>query len=218
MVRPPQLQPRLRGDDSQIEMRQRLWQPALRSLAFSIVVLLTAACAGSVASNSAPTRTTPAAVQTPPLTDSEIADRGKSWLTHIERGTRAGSGVVVTSDGFVLTNEHVVHDAGPIRVALSDGRVLYATLVDADPTVDLALLHIPADGLDSASFGDPRHLQQGDPLVVVGYALNLPGDPTISRGVFSGYRTNQDTRIDYLQTDAAMNPGVSGGEMLDQAV
>jgi S1-C subfamily serine protease len=93
---------------------------------------------------------------------------------------------------------------------------LYADLVGADSVVDLALLHVPADGLEAAAFGDPNRLQQGDPLIVVGFALNLPGEPSITRGVFSGRRTNPESRVNYLQTDAAMNPGVSGGGVLDR--
>src|SRR4051812_881996 len=135
---------------------------------------------------------TPAATATaapttvPTLGDAEIAARGRAWLAHIERGRSVGSGIVVSPDGYILTNEHVVHDTGFIRVGLSDGRTLYAELVGADPDVDLALLHASAEGLLSASFGDPSRLKQGDPLIVVGYALDLPGEPTITRGIFSG--------------------------------
>ena len=89
--------------------------------------------------------------------------RGRAWLAHIERGSAVGSGIVAVSDGYVVTNEHVVHEAGPIRVGLSDGRTLYGELVGTDPTVDLAVIHVPAEGLHSATFGSPDHLQPGDP-------------------------------------------------------
>jgi len=159
----------------------------------------------------------PTATPTAVITDAEIAARGRSWLVHIERGSSAGSGVVVSPDGYVLTNDHVIRGQGPIRLVLSDGRMLYGELVGSDPEVDLALLRVPADGLSAASFGDASRLQQGDPLLVIGYALDLPGEPSITRGVFSGRRILTDTRVNYIQTDAAMNPGVSGGPMLTLA-
>jgi S1-C subfamily serine protease len=155
----------------------------------------------------------PTAVPTP--SDADIAARGRAWLAHIERGKSAGSGIVVAPDGYVLTNEHVVHDSGPIRVALADGRTLYGDLMATDPEVDLALLQVTADGLPAAAFGDPSLLKPADPLIVAGYALDLPGEPTITRGVFSGRRV-LDNRVSLIQTDAAMNPGVSGGAMLDR--
>lgn len=151
----------------------------------------------------------------PALSETDIAARGRTWLAHVERGKSAGSGIVVTPDGYVLTNEHVVHDSGPIRVALADGRSLYGDLVGVDAEVDLALLQVSADGLPAATFGDPALLKQADPLIVLGYALDLPGEPTITRGVFSGRRA-LDNRVSLIQTDAAMNPGVSGGAMLDR--
>jgi S1-C subfamily serine protease len=163
----------------------------------------------------APTATAaPTTVAT--LGDAEIAARGRAWLAHIERGRSVGSGIVVSPDGYILTNEHVVHDTGFIRVGLSDGRSLSAELVGADADVDLALLHASAEGLQAASFGDPSRLKQGDPLIVVGYALDLPGEPTITRGIFSG-RRELNNRVNLIQTDAAMNPGVSGGAMLDRS-
>jgi hypothetical protein len=123
--------------------------------------------------------------------------------------------VTASADGLVLTNAHVVNGQGTIRVELADGRTLFATVVVADDDADLALLRVPATGLEAAVFGDSTRLKTGDPLVVAGFALDLPGEPSISRGIFSGRRSLPGAHFDYLQTDAAMNPGVSGGPMLN---
>jgi S1-C subfamily serine protease len=158
----------------------------------------------------------PTAVATPAgLRDDEIAAHGRSWTAHIERGNTIGSGVVVSPDGYILTNQHVVNEDGRIRVRLSDGRTLFGELVGEDLVVDLALIKVRADGLSAATLSDPSTLQQGDPLVAVGFALDLPGEPSITRGVFSG-RRSLDGSLNYIQTDAALNPGMSGGAMLDR--
>jgi len=180
--------------------------------------LATATIAATPTIAAAPTaRPTPSPTTTPmPIVhDSDVAARGKAWLAHVERGNAVGSGIVVSADGLVLTNAHVIADSGPTRVTLPDGRQVYAELLGEDPTVDLALLKVSATGLSPATLGEPAKLQPGEPLFVVGYALDLPGEPTLSRGVFSGRRTFPDSSVSYIQTDAAMNPGESGGPMLN---
>jgi S1-C subfamily serine protease len=150
------------------------------------------------------------------LTSSDIADRARVWLVHIARGGFIGSGIVVSTDGLVLTNAHVISDTGPIRITLSDQRTVYADVVFEDTAVDLALLRTAGGVPAAAPFGDTSKLRGGDPIVVMGFALDLPGEPTITRGVFSSRRSDiKPNRVEYLQTDAAMNPGVSGGPMLN---
>src|SRR5262249_8217560 len=136
-------------------------------------------------------------------------------LVHIARGTIVGSGVVASSDGLILTNAHVVEQPGAIRVTLADGRVVFATLLSTDTEVDLALLRVPISGLQAAEFGDTSKSRLGDAIVGDGFDPELPGEPTIAQVVYSGRRAFPGARLDYLQTDAAMNPGVSGGPMLN---
>ena len=151
-----------------------------------------------------------------PLAPSDIADHARVWLVHVARGGFIGSGIVVSKDGLVLTNAHVVSDTGPIRITLADKRTVYADVVFEDTAVDLALLRTATELPAAAPLADTSKLRVGDPVLVIGFALDLPGQPTITRGVFSSRRSDvSPNRVEYLQTDAAMNPGVSGGPMLN---
>ena len=143
-----------------------------------------------------------------PRSEAAVAELARTSLARIARGSSVGSGVIASSDGLIVTNEHVIHEPGSIRVRLPDGRDAFADLLVADREVDLALLRVPLSGLQPVHFADTSHLHAGDALVVAGFALDLPGEPTITRGVFSGRRLLPDAPIEYLQTDAAMNPGV----------
>jgi S1-C subfamily serine protease len=124
------------------------------------------------------------------LTSSDIADRARLWLVHIARGGFIGSGIVVSADGLVLTNAHVVSDSGPITITLSDKRTVYADPVFEDTAVDIALLRTSAGLPTAAPMADTSKLRVGDPVMVMGFALDLPGEPTITRGVFSSRRSD----------------------------
>jgi S1-C subfamily serine protease len=152
-----------------------------------------------------------------PQSEAAVAELARKSLARITRGSSVGSGVIASSDGLIVTNEHVIHEPGSVRVRLPDGRDAFADLLVADREVDLALLRVPLSGLQPVHFADTSQLHAGDAVVVAGFALDLPGEPTITRGVFSGRRLLPDAPIEYLQTDAAMNPGVSGGPMLNLA-
>ncbi len=116
----------------------------------------------------------------------------------------------------LVTAAHVVGDNQRVLVIAPDGTEHPAHVLTRDPVVDIALLQV-ADGLslEPLAHGDSRGLAPGDPLYVVGFALGteLLGDPTVTRGVLSGRRVIDE--VEYLQTDAAMNPGNSGGPVLD---
>ncbi len=130
-------------------------------------------------------------------------------------GTGQGSGIVISEDGEVLTNAHVVDGATSIRVTLQgQTQSRAATLVGADSPNDIALLKITgASGLATAELGSSESVKVGDDVVAIGNALGLRGDPTVTRGIVSALNRSLDTLTGMLQTDAAINPGNSGGPL-----
>jgi S1-C subfamily serine protease len=135
-----------------------------------------------------------------------------------------GSGVILTADGYILTNRHVVEDSQSLSVALSDGREFPATIVKISDVTDLALVKVEATGLPAASIGDSAALQVGQTAIAIGSPLGTYTE-TVTRGIVSGLDreitvTDQATRREttlsgLIQTDAAINPGNSGGPLLD---
>ena len=128
-----------------------------------------------------------------------------------------GSGVVVTNDGYILTNNHVVEDADEIRVEFNDGRDFKATLVGADKPSDLAVLKIAATHLPTVSFGDSNAVQVGDVVLALGNPLGI--GQTVTMGIISakGRSTSRGdgSYEDFLQTDAPINHGNSGGALVN---
>lgn len=134
----------------------------------------------------------------------------------------AGTGIVATADGHILTNAHVVAGAQEVEVLFTDGRVLDARIVGADREADLAVLDVEASDLRPAPLGDSDRLRVGDTVIAVGHALALPGGPTVTRGIVSALdraiREGPGVVLrNLIQTDAAINPGNSGGALLDAA-
>lgn len=127
-----------------------------------------------------------------------------------------GSGFLISSDGFIVTNNHVIKDASQITVILGDGREYPATVKGADPRTDLAVLKIEEKELPFLSFGDSDHLKVGEWVVAIGNPFGL--EATLTVGVVSA-KGRQDLGIasyeDFIQTDAAINPGNSGGPLLN---
>jgi putative serine protease PepD len=142
-------------------------------------------------------------------------------------GSGSGSGVVLTADGFVLTNNHVVAgggDADSVQVRTADGTLYDASVVGTDPASDLAVLRLDgADGLTPAEFGDSDEVQVGDVSVAIGAPLGLSNTVTTGiisatgRAVQTGSSADDATVLDAIQTDAAINPGNSGGALVNGA-
>lgn len=135
-----------------------------------------------------------------------------------------GSGVIITSDGYIVTNNHVVQDASTIMVTLNNKHVLPATLIGTDPATDLALIKIEANNLTFIPFGNSEKVKIGEPVLAIGNPFNLTS--TVTAGIISAKARNMDiiqntsgesTIESFLQTDAAVNSGNSGGALVNTA-
>lgn len=127
-----------------------------------------------------------------------------------------GSGVIVTQDGYVLTNNHVVERMDDIEVMLTDGRKAKAKVIGTDPESDLAVLKIDLDKLPTIAFGNSDTLQVGDAVLAIGNPFGV--GQTVTSGIVSALGRNQlgiNTFENFIQTDAAINPGNSGGALVD---
>jgi serine protease Do len=126
-----------------------------------------------------------------------------------------GSGVIVSPNGYILTNNHVIENAKDIQLALSDGRSFTAKLVGTDPQTDVALLKIEADNLPVLTLADSDAVEIGDVVLAIGNPFGI--GQTVTEGIVSAKdrRTDGDKDEDFIQTDAAINPGNSGGALVD---
>lgn len=145
----------------------------------------------------------------------EIVTTGDFLQQYIESG--AGSGVIISENGYIITNNHVIEDASSITVTLADGSSYSAELVGRDSELDVALIKIDATGLDPAEIGDSSSIEIGDKTVVIGNPLGQLGG-SVTDGIISA--VNRNVMIDgvshnVIQTNAAINPGNSGGGMFN---
>ena len=126
-----------------------------------------------------------------------------------------GSGFIISRDGLILTNAHVVRDAQEVTVKLADRRELKAKVLGADPATDIAVLRVNATGLPTVRFGDPTSLQVGDYVLAIGAPFGF--DQSATAGIVSakGRSLPGDAYVPFIQTDAAVNPGNSGGPLFD---
>ncbi len=153
-----------------------------------------------------------------PLLNDPIFRRffGEQMPEDAQRASSLGSGVIVSSTGYVLTNHHVVEAADEIEVALHDGKKLLAKVVGNDPETDLAVLRVNADNLPAITFGSSDALKVGDVVLAIGNPFGV--GQTVTGGIVSALgRTGLgiNTFENFIQTDAAINPGNSGGALVD---
>ncbi len=133
-----------------------------------------------------------------------------------QREHSLGSGVIVSNDGYILTNNHVVDGASDIKVSLKDKREFKAQVVGTDPKTDLAVLKIPATGLTAITFGDSAKAQVGDFVLAIGNPFGV--GETVTMGIISAMQRSGlgiEDYEDFIQTDAAINPGNSGGALIN---
>ena len=149
----------------------------------------------------------------------EYGRRGGSGEPEYQERRAGGSGVIISADGYIVTNNHVVDGATKLKVKLNDGRTFDAKLVGKDSATDIALLKIEAKELPTLAFGSSDALRLGEWVLAIGSPFDLPS--TITAGIVSAKARNlgaipNDFSIEsFIQTDAAVNPGNSGGALVN---
>jgi Do/DeqQ family serine protease len=141
---------------------------------------------------------------------------GRLNIPKERREKSLGSGVIVSPEGYILTNNHVVDDATSVRVTLSDKREFDARIVGTDPKVDIAVLKIDASGLKPMTLGDSAKVEVGDTALAIGNPFGV--GQTVTRGIISAKGRGNlgiEAYEDFIQTDAPINPGNSGGALIN---
>jgi Do/DeqQ family serine protease len=150
-----------------------------------------------------------------PIFSQSFADQLKR-LPRSHNETNLGSGVIIGSDGFILTNQHVIDGADEILISLADGRGSQAVLIGEDRDTDIAILQIPITGLTGIKIADMQAVRVGDVVLAIGNPLNV--GQTVTMGIVSATerdRIGLNTFENFIQTDAAINPGNSGGALIN---
>src|SRR5438270_3820646 len=147
-----------------------------------------------------------------------VVERVTPSVVNVRRGQSGGSGVIVTPDGYALTNAHVVDGAQAVEVTLGSGKEARAQVVGSDPATDLAVIRIAESGLQAAELADSENLRVGQLVIAIGDPLGFHS--TVTTGVVSALGRSlhaRDGRVieNVIQTDAALNPGNSGGPLVD---
>ena len=145
----------------------------------------------------------------------EFLGLGDQFEEQTKRKTGLGSGVIISPEGYILTNHHVIAAADEIEIALDDGRNAKAIIIGSDPETDLAVIKIDMKGLPSITFGHSDQARVGDIVLAIGNPFGL--GQTVTMGIISalGRTLGINTYENFIQTDAAINPGNSGGALVD---
>ena len=170
----------------------------LTALAAILAVLVVTACGG--------------AANSPPDSVMDVTGKALPSVVHVITGSGSGSGFIVSENGLVVTNRHVVEGIRRVTVILATGEEFRGEVVQRHSVLDLAYVEIDSDrAFTPLAIGDSNDVRAGEAVIAIGYPLGeeLGLEPTVSRGIVSAKRD------DYLQTDASLNPGNSGGPLLD---
>jgi Do/DeqQ family serine protease len=152
---------------------------------------------------------------TPPDRDALIRQFFGLGGSSVSQNNKMGSGMIVSPEGYIVTNWHVINGASQVTVQLSDGRSLAASIAGADQRSDIAVLKIAAEGLQPISFGDSELVKVGQMVFAVGNPFGL--QETVTQGIISakGRRTMSEAANEFFQTSTTINPGNSGGPLVD---
>ncbi|MEE9594636.1 MAG: trypsin-like peptidase domain-containing protein, partial [Candidatus Hydrothermarchaeales archaeon] len=157
------------------------------------------------------------ALETPESALLEVLAMLESTVVRIDTNRGSGSGVIISSSGHVLTNIHVIQGVNIIKVTLASGEKYDATVSQQHTYQDIAILKITSNRTDFpvATLGSSADITVGEEVVAIGYALGLQGPATFTKGIVSAVRIDQFDGFEYVQTDAAVNPGNSGGPLVN---
>lgn len=148
------------------------------------------------------------------LSNADIIKRVKLATVFIETEKAAGSGMIIDSDGYVLTNAHVVQGVSSTKIKLSDSRSFSASIVGRDEIIDLAILKIIGSNFPKVELGNSDTVAQGDDVFTLGYPFGLEGDVSFKEGTIS--RKISDANATYFETSAEIHPGNSGGPLVNR--
>ena len=159
----------------------------------------------------------PTPTKDPAAALSAMVKQVRPAVVRIQTSSGSGSGAIFDTQGqtgYVITNHHVVEGDVQVSVIVNDSTTYSGSVLGTDSVRDLAMVSICCGSFQTLPFGNAATLQPGDEVVAIGYALGLPGQATVTRGIVSAVRYDSTHRSDVIQTDAAINPGNSGGPML----
>ena len=159
----------------------------------------------------------PTPTEPPTASLRDMVKQARPAVVRIETKSGSGSGAIYEVDGrtaYIITNQHVVESYNRVTVTVNDGDEYQGEVLGSDSVRDLAVVKICCGSFTSLPFGDTSRLEAGDEVVIIGYALGMQGEATVSRGIVSATRYDSRHQSDVIQTDAAINPGNSGGPML----
>ena len=145
----------------------------------------------------------------------EIVGKVCPAIVRLEAGDYVGTGMIIDKTGYVLTCNHLIEDVQSVTVVLYDEGEYKAAVISRDEHRDLGIIKINATGVDfpCVTLGNSEQLKNGEEILVIGYSLGLEGETTVSQGIVSAFRSVEG--VDLIQTDAAVNPGCSGGPLLN---
>ncbi|MEA3272969.1 MAG: trypsin-like peptidase domain-containing protein [Patescibacteria group bacterium] len=148
------------------------------------------------------------------LSNTEIIDRVKPATVYIETDNGLGSGMIISSDGYILTNAHVVKASNSIKVHRSDGQIIDANLIGIDEYKDIALLKISGNNCPVVKLGDSDKMRPGNEVFTLGFPFGIKGDVSFKEGTMS--RVLEDEENTYIEISAEIHPGNSGGPLVNR--
>jgi serine protease Do len=186
------------------------------AMAAAVALATGTGCAPATTGNPLPPVQPAPALAANELTIVEVTRQVTPAVVSVRRPGGSGSGVIIRADGIILTNAHVVGNVTTVQIGLADGREYQGQVLGRDPTIDIAVIRIPAADVPAAQLADSDLLEVGQAAIAIGNPLGF--ERTVTSGIVSGLNRALGRQLeDLIQTDAAINPGNSGGPLLNSA-